>query len=55
MATRMTTNMQLGYPIAVGDRIEVTYAGPCHFGDKGWVTKVHGTRLSVVFEGHDGN
>jgi hypothetical protein len=54
--TRMTTNRQNWSPMAVGRRIEVTYAGSCHYGQKGRVTKVHATRLSVVFEDlHGGN
>jgi hypothetical protein len=41
--------------IQVGNRIEVTYGSSHHYGRKGRVTKVHNTRLTVVFENHDGN
>jgi Tfp pilus assembly protein PilP len=41
--------------VQVGNRIEVTYSGSHHYSRQGRVTKVHNTRLTVVFENHDGN
>jgi hypothetical protein len=50
--TTMTTTEAA---VQVGHRIEVTYGGSHHYGRKGRVTKVHNTRLTVVFENHDRN
>jgi hypothetical protein len=50
-----TTTTATDAIVKVGNRIEVTYSGSHHYGRRGRVTKVHNTRLTVVFENHDGN